>query len=171
MAPVEWYEHAASAVGSIVTAAALIAGGIWAFWRYVVQSERYPHIETAAEIEVIGLQAGHRIVEVRAVLTNRGKVEHKIEKFDFDLNALFKSDLIETAECWGGQVDFPHRVADGSFLPGHFSYFALGPGLTGRYSFIARVPEEATFLMLHCAFRYSDSRGLSHSMEKTIKLT
>jgi hypothetical protein len=170
MAPVEWYQNAASAIASIATALALVAGGLWAFWKYVVQSERYPHIETSAEIEVIGLQAGHMIVELRAVLTNKGKVEHKIEKFGFDLNALFKTDPVGIAEKWGGQVDFPHRIAEGSFLPSHFSYFALGPGLTGRYSFIARVPAEASFLMLHCWFKYSDRRGLSHSMEKTVEL-
>jgi hypothetical protein len=167
---IDWYQNAASAVEAVVTAIALLAGGVWAFWRYQLQGEKYPHIETLAEIEPIGVQGGYWIVEVRAVLANKGKVEQKIKKFEFDLNGILESDSVGTAARWSNQVHFPHEFARGSFLPADYEYFALGPGVTGRYSFVTRAPENTTFLMLHCYFDYANRRGMSHSMEKTIAL-
>jgi hypothetical protein len=73
------------------------------------------------------------IVEFAGVLENKGKVRHKIAKFDFDVNALFFDDPVETRDEWGGQVHFPHKIIEGSFLPKHFKYFFIDPGVKARY--------------------------------------
>lgn len=164
------FKDLASAFQSVVTPIALIAGGLWAYRKYVVEDAKYPHIQTSAEISFLGRQGNHLIVELKAVLENKGKVQHKIGDFGFDLNALFVDDPATTEQRWGGQVHFPHEVAKGSFKPESFAYFVLGPGVTGKYSYIARVPLKATFLILHCWFEYSDDRGYSHSMETTVKV-
>lgn len=158
----------ASIFQSFVTPIGLMAAGLWAYRRYVLEDSKYPHIETSAEIEFVGRQDSHWIVELKAILVNKGKVQHKIEKFGFDLNAINSGDKVETRQKWGDQVDFPHEVARGSFLPKSFRYFVIGPSVTAKYSHIARVPKEASFLILHCWFDYSDDRGFSHTMEKTV---
>jgi hypothetical protein len=155
---------------SLMTGLGVIAAGAWAYHRYILEENRYPHIETSAEIAPIGKKDGYWIVELQAILVNKGKVQHKIEKFGFDLNALYASDTVNTSKKWGNQVDFPHEVAKGSFIPKTFEYFVIGPGVTSKYSYVARVPREATFLILHCWFEYSDGRGYSHTMEKTINV-
>jgi hypothetical protein len=160
----------AAALQSVVTAFAFIVGGIWAYRRYVVEEANYPHLETSAEIEFIGNQGDFWIAELRAVLHNKGRVQHKIEEFGFDLNALLSDDQVDIEKKWGGQVNFPHEIAKGSFLPKSFSYFVVGPNVVAKYSYVARVPKQATFLILHCWFTYSDGRGFSHTMEKTVRV-
>lgn len=154
-------------VQSLVTATALIIGGIWAYRRYVVEENRFPHLETSAEIDFVGLHGDYWIVELRAVLNNKGKVQHKIEKFGFDLKALFSGDSVNASSEWGGQIGFPHEIAKGSLLPESFAYFAIGPGVTAKYSFVTCVPKHATHVILHCWFDYCDGRGYSHTMEST----
>lgn len=155
---------------SIVTPAALIIGGVWAYRRYFLEATNYPHLQTSAEINFIGEQEGFWIVEVIAILENKGKVQHQIKTFRFDLNAIFSGEKIETSQEWGGQVNFPQPVAEGSFIPEQFMYFIVGPSVTAKYSYVARVPRNATFLILHCWFKYSDDRGYSHTMEKTVRV-
>lgn len=157
-----------SILQAVVTTVAIVVGGWWTYLKFGWQLERYAHIETAAEIEFIGRQGNSWIVEVRAVLTNKGKVEHRIANLAFDLVALRSEDPVATdPERWGGQVDFPHEVARGSFLRSDLDFFSLGPGLTAKYSYVANAPANTTFLMLHCWFDYIDGRGLHHSMERT----
>ena len=160
----------ASIVQSLITPLALIAGGIWAYRRYVVEESRFPHIETSAEINFVGIHGDYWIVELRAILNNKGKVQHKIEKFGFDLNALFSDDRVSPSPSWGGQIDFPHEIACGSLLPESFLYFVIGPGVTAKYSFVTRVPKHATHVILHCWFDYCDRRGYSHTMESTARV-
>jgi hypothetical protein len=155
---------------SIITPTALIIGGLWAYRRYGVEAKNLAHIETSADIVFIGQQGDFSIVELLAILNNKGNVQHKIEKFTFDLNALHSDDPIEVSDRWGGQVNFPHEIAKGSFLPKSFQYFFVGPSVTAKYSYIARVPKSATYLIFHCRFDYVDRRGSSHTMEKTVRV-
>lgn len=161
------FKDLASIIQSLVTPAGLIIAGIWAYRRYVTEASKYPHIETSAEIDFIGQQGEFWIVELKAVLVNKGKVQHKIERFGFDLNAMYEAEIVRTSDEWGGQVNFPHKAAKGSFLPSSFKYFVIGPSVTAKYSHVTKVPRKATFLILHCWFDYCDDRGFSHSMEKS----
>lgn len=162
------FKDLASIFQSLVTPIGLIVAGVWAYRRYVLEDSKYPHIETSAEIEFIGRQGDFWIVELKAILINKGRVQHKIEKFGFDLNAIYSRSRVDTSDDWGGQVDFPHKEAEGSFLPQSFKYFVIGPSVTAKYSYVAKVPKIASFLILHCWFDYCDDRGFSHTMEKTV---
>jgi hypothetical protein len=74
----------------------------------------------------------------------KGKVRHKIKKFDFYVNALFKDDAVEEREEFGGQVYFPHELLDASFLPKRYNYFFIDPGVKARYSYDGKVTKQAT---------------------------
>jgi len=79
---------------SVATPTALVIAGIWAYKKYVVEGSKYPHIQSSAAMDFIGQQGGYWIVELRAVLENKGKVEHRIADFGFDLNAIFSSEQV-----------------------------------------------------------------------------
>ena len=113
-------------------------------------------------------QKDYWVAEIIATIDNKGKAQHKMNKLEFDLNALFSGEQIETSKKWGGQVNFPHPVVQGSFLPDQYQFFFLDPGTKAKYSYIARIPKEASFIILHCWFNYMDERQYSHTAEKTI---
>jgi hypothetical protein len=131
----------AAAFQSIATPIGLLVAGIWAYRKYVLEESKYPHIQTSADIKFISRQEGHWICELAAILENKGKVQHRIYDLEFDLNALFEDDAVQTSTEWGGQALFPHEIAKGSFKPRGFSYFVIGPGVTARYSYVARPKE------------------------------
>src|SRR5262245_41732546 len=107
----------ASGVQSLVTAASLVIGGIWVYLRYVRQQERYPNLEFTADINFVGPQAGWWIVELVALVENKGKGQHRMNDLVFDLKALRPNDPLELNSIYGNQVDFLHLVAEGSFRP------------------------------------------------------
>lgn len=41
------------------------------------------------------------MIELIALIENKGKAQHRMKDFGFDLNALFTNDKIETKEKWG----------------------------------------------------------------------
>jgi hypothetical protein len=160
----------AAAIQSFATVASFAIGGFWVYRKYVREVEKYPHIESAADLKFIGQQGDFWIVEFAGILENKGKVRHRINSFSFDVNALFADDPIETDHRWGGQVNFPNRIAEGSFLPARYDYFFIDPGVKARYSFNGRVPKQATMLLLHCWFEYVDQPGHGHAAELAVSV-
>lgn len=167
---IETWEKIASIVGAVITSLSIIIAGIWAYRRFIVQQERYPHLNFSADINIIGKQNNEWVVELIACIENKGKVPHKMRNFDFNLNAIYKTDTLKNLDKWGGQVDFEHPITKGSFLPQHMSFFFVDPGTEAKYSFITKIPDKASFAILHCQFDYSDLRRYGHAAEKTIQL-
>ena len=154
----------------IATALSFLIGGCWVYRKYIHQQEKYPNVEFSANIDFIGKKSNYWIVEITATIENKGKAQHKMQLFEFDVNALYENDEVNVNVNWGGQVDFPNEVASGSFLPKNYNHFFVDPGTKAKYSYIARIPSEAKFLILHCWFSYMDDRKYRHTAEKTVKV-
>jgi hypothetical protein len=163
------FKDLAGGIQSLVTALALIIGGFWTYRRFVNQREEYPFIEFTADILPIGKQGDWWIVELIAQIENKGKVQHQIKDFDFDLVALSVGDAITTNDEWGGQVDFTNRIARGSWIPKRMEFFFIDPGVKAKYSYLTRVPSSTSFLNLHARFNYTHQKA-SHTAERTIEL-
>jgi hypothetical protein len=157
-------------IKSWITPLAAIVAGAWVLWRLILAKEMFPNIEFTADINVVGRQEGFHVVELIAFIENKGKAQHRMNSFEFDLSALYLGELVACEERWGGQVNFPHEISRGSFLPKQRKFFFVDPGTKAKYSYIARVPVEATFLVLHCNFRYTRRRKQGHTAEKTVWL-
>jgi len=164
------YNELASTIQAIFTSLSIVIGGSWVFYRFVLQQERYPNINFTTDINIIGEQGAYWIVELTATIDNKGKAQHKMSKIGFDLNALFDDDPVLSDEKWGGQIDFPHRLIWGSYLPKHQAYFFVDPGTQAKYSFLTKVPLNSSYLILHSNFIYSNRKNKMHTAEKTIKV-
>jgi len=164
----EEFNHLAGGIESIATVLALAAAGYWAFRRFVKQREDFPYIEFIADIVPIGTQGDWRIVELISYIENKSKVQHRMGDFCFDLFALNAGDEVKISDDFGKQVHFPNKVVRGSWLPEGTDFFFVEPGVRAKYSFIPRVPGQATFVILYSRFNYPDGET-SHSAERTIQ--
>jgi hypothetical protein len=164
---IEHFQQFAGGVQSSLGAIAVIIGGIWTYQRFIRQRDDYPHIEFSVDINFVGEQDGFWLTELIARFENKGKVQHRISDFKFDLFALYAEDKIVSADEFGGQVFFPHKVIAGSWLPKKWEYTFIDPGVSTHYSFVASVPKEMTYVILHGWFQYPNGRE-SHSAEMTI---
>jgi hypothetical protein len=166
----EDWQILAQAVQSIITAISIVVAGIWAYRRFIVQQEKYPNINFTADINLIGKQNDEWLVELIALIENKGKAQHKMMNLNFDLNVIYDNENLITSDKWGGQVDFKHQVAKGSFLPGNMTLFFIDPGTTAKYSYISKLPQQTSYAILHCTFNYVGRKDYGHTAEKTIKV-
>ncbi len=167
---IDKWKDVAATIQSFATALSIFIGGLWVYRKYIRQVENYPNIEFSAELNFIGKQSDWWIVELVALVENKGKVQHRMSELRFDLNAIYEGEAVEVSQQWGGQVDFNHAVTQGSFLPQRFKFFFVDPGVKAKYSYVARIPKQANFAILHCWFNYSDPRKLGHTAEKTVRI-
>ena len=166
----EEFKNLSAGLQSVATAISFIIGGIWVYQRYIRQQERYPNLNFTADINVIGKQGEYWIVELIALIENKGKAQHKMERFEFDVYGVNKMDKLVDDEKFGGQVNFSHFIKKGSFLPKKWNYFFVDPGTAAKYSFLSRIPEDISFIVLHSSFVYNGRNNAGHTAEKTISL-
>ena len=91
----------------------LIVGGIWAYRKFILQQERYPHIETSADVYFIGKHEAYWVIELIAWVENKGTAQHRMSTFEFDLYHLMTEDPLQEDERFGGQTVFPHLTKKG----------------------------------------------------------
>lgn len=163
----EAFNNLTGSLESLATIAALSVGAYWTYQRFIKQRENFAFIEFTVDIAFVGRQGDWWIVELLANLENKGKVQHRFSDLSFDLASLSIGEGLERSDEFNGQACFPGTVAKGPWIPTG-SYF-IEPGIKAMYTYVARVPANAAFLMLHGNFTYTDQQA-RHSAEKTVKM-
>ncbi len=161
----EGFNSIAGGAESIATMLALVIGAYWTYTRFIKQRENFAFLEFTADMHFVGQQDGKWIVELIAYLENKGKVQHQFSDLSFELAALFRGDTLESSQDFGGQALFPHQISKGPWIPAG-KYF-IEPGVKAKYSYIAHIPAETTYLMLHGHFTYKDQAAW-HTAERTL---
>jgi len=154
---------------SLVTISAIIIGGIWTYNNFIHQRQNKALIDFTVDVVFHQFQEGYWIVELVGIIENKGKVQNKIYNFNFDLASIDHNQPVNLNPEYGNQVNFPNIISEGSFLPKRSEYFFNEPGLTNKYSFLAKVPKSASVIIMHSWFSYSDGKH-SHSAEITKKV-
>jgi hypothetical protein len=169
LSPLQETELFFKIIASVATTIALLIAAAWAYFRFVRQRENYPFIDFTVDMAFHKKIGKWWIVELIAFIENKGKVQHKLEIFKFDLFSLNESDEITTSEDIGGQVYFPNKLAESSFLPKESKYFFIEPGSKNKYSYVTRIPVNAEIVILHSWFNYLDGKHW-HTAEATFKV-
>ena len=158
------------ATDAIITVLAAVVGGIWAIVKVRKRREHAPRISFDVDINLVGIQNDHWLVELVANVNNRGLVRHEIKEFTFDLRGLFEGDTLEDgSDKINNQTVIPYLLKEGAWLPSGWRYTFIEPSLETRYSFITSVPTRATFLLLHGRFDYDGATSF-HTADCLIRV-
>ncbi|MER6425774.1 hypothetical protein [Streptomyces sp. NPDC001137] len=130
--------------------------------RLVQQREHAERIDFGVEVRFVSVHGDTWLVELAAMLDNKGQVQYATSHLTFELRCVYPEDPLITGADIGGQVLIPHVLITGSWLPQGWVATLIEPGLTTRYSFVASVPRSATAVLLHGAFRYRAGNDASH---------
>lgn len=163
MTPTEFKDLAAG-VSSFTPALAVTVGGVWALLRFIRTREAHPKIEFNVDVNFVRLQGDFWIVEAVANIENKGLVRHRTPKFTFSIRYLTAADLVEPDARFG--VRLPHSAAKGSWLPDDWDKSFVEPGVHTRYSAPARIPKEATTILIHGKFHYENDEW--HTADKLL---
>jgi len=157
-------------IGKGVTVVAAIAGGWWAFEKWRKRDEHFPRMFFEVSANFLGKQNSQWVVEVVAVLENKGVVPLKIKSFGFVLRGLRASSPLERGDqSIRGQLLFPDVLAEGPFVPTSWAYSFVYPGVKTEYNFVTAIPVDVSFVRVQGDFEYIPS-GRSHHAAKILKV-
>jgi hypothetical protein len=150
MTPQEW-KDATAGIQSVVTALAILGGGVWALARFWREREGAPRIQFDTTARFVGRKDEQWLVELLATLENRGKIRQRIEKFTFRVTCATTTDEMVGVSV----VPFQHECASGSWISKDWSYTFVEPGVKQSYSVVVMVPASSGFLHIGARFDYT----------------
>ena len=158
-------------IGSKVIAfATLVAGTVWGISKYVRRDEHFPRIAFEVTARFVGQHGGRVLVEVLAVLENKGVVPVKIKDLQFKLRGVLEDDVLQDGdESIRGQTRIPHELGAGTFVPEHWDYTFIYPGVETEYNYITTLDADVRFVRVEGSFSY-DREGASHHAAKLLRV-
>jgi hypothetical protein len=162
--------HLFEFIGKAVSAMAALAGGWWAFEKWRRRDEHFPRVYFEVTVKFIGSKDGQIVLELLASLENKGVVPLKIKHFAFKLLGLKEADpLSRGGPDVRGQLQFPHLLEEGYFVPPDWDYSLIYPGVKTEYDFVTSIPADVLFVRMQGDFEYLQT-GASHHAAKVLKV-
>ena len=153
---------------SVAALVVLVLGAFWGYFKWRKRREHAPRLEFTVDVNFVGLHKGQWLVEVLALVDNKGLVQHRIREFSFDLRTLDVNDPIEEGEKEiNYQTRIPRKVKEAAWIPRDWESTFIEPGLKTRYSYVVAVPRTAKFVLVHGKFDYG-RKGLFHTSDKLV---
>jgi hypothetical protein len=164
-------------IKNILTSLAILIGGIWTFWRFVLQREGNAKIQFDLDLRVIGILKNEYIIEIIAIVENKGTVRHYVNDFKFDLLYLSdKHEIVDGDERINHQLLFEKKIEKRYWIPPLWYTSFIDAGVIQKYTYVSHLPVDAVFATIYAQFKYpSFSRYFPlfrsfHTSQKTFKL-
>jgi len=160
---------------------AIIIGGLWVFWKFILNRESESKIEINLELNILGATRNEYILEINANLTNKGLVRHIVKNFSFELRYLLESDPIKKGdEMIDFQLLFPNSVLPETrqWVSREWYKAFVDAGVTRKFTYITYLPIKASYALLltrfdqpyQRKFMSNEKRILRVAAQKGIKL-
>ena len=143
------------------------------------------------ECKVLGPQAGHYILDISAILHNKGLVRLVIDSLRLKIRGIEQEQNIELFEEYSDEgaknliAEFPAELVNANMLQAlkieneskninsenqmEKGYF-VEPGVEQRFSYIARIPERISFVLIRAQFEYDRKQNSKRLSEHTAQI-
>lgn len=156
---------------NILTSIAILIGGGWTFWRFILQREGHSKIQFNVDFRVIGIHKAKYIVEVVAVVENKGLVRQYVNDFRFDLLYLSENqEVVEGDHRINNQVLFEKVINKRYWIPPDWNYSFIDAGIVQHYTYTTSLPLDAKFALVFGHFKYPDGKDDFHTAQKTFHI-
>jgi len=159
-----------------VESVAVLLGGAWALWRFVLQRDLYSRIEFSLDATLLGRFGDEVMVELAAIVTNRGAVRHRLPAatFTFSLHVLPEGAVLQlaTEKKLNGMVLFPPALIEKrTWIPVSWEYGLVAAGASQRFTHVTKLPSTTACILLFSRFRYSDRSSEFHTCQKVFSIS
>lgn len=143
-------------VESGVKVAAIIIGGGWTYWKFVIQRANEPATDLDLDVNFVGKQDAKWIIEITVTLENKSQVRLRYQEFQITARYLLRGDKVEDGEGQklNYQLSAPRtiddRIGDKKRFFSNVEY--INPKQVFRQRYITYIPGDAAFLWIQTKF-------------------
>jgi len=155
----------------VLTGLAILIGGCWTFWRFVLQREGNAKIQFDVDLQVTGIHRSSYIVEIIATVENKGLVRHYVNDFSFKILHLTEQhDIKDGGENINNQLLFEKIIDKRYWIPPKWVDSFIDAGVVQHYTYVTHLPAHTKFALVYAKFKYPDKKSEFHTAQRVFKL-
>jgi len=149
----EW-KDVASLAQAFATGLSLFVAASWVYYRYVRNAENRSNVGMKCEIKHVGILQNTHVVQVTAVIENRGKVPYTIHALELKLRAIHEGTvpILKRGSTGRNHLDFGEPEYVGSFI-GENWRTVVDPGIVSNLHQVVSIPTTARLLHAFVSLR------------------
>jgi hypothetical protein len=151
-----------SELSSIVTTFAILLAGAWTLYRFGISRERYPKLQFDLALRHLGTFRDKNVVELVAVITNKGITRQRINDFKFNVLVFEKEMPFDQTD---GRIEkrLKFKVLEKELHWDHPEHkpFVDG-GMRREFTYVTALDQDIRFVMIYSKFK-EEKRGLFSS--------
>jgi hypothetical protein len=154
-----------------IATSALIIGGAWTLYHFFITRARHPKLEIDLEFKTLGKSGSNYIVELAALITNKGLTRQHIHNFTFNVLTYGDGMEFKTNAELRYQLYFKKRLVDMQWVkPDHRQF--VDAGITRRFTHVTVLPADTRYVMVYSKFHniYKDYTPPSEEKELDVSL-
>lgn len=168
---------------SIITLIAIILAGAWTLYRFGIAREQYPKLQFELQLNKLGTSRDKEIVELIAIITNKGIARQYIKGFRFNIltfddNTPF--DMSDTRIEKRLKFNKLNKGIDGeskgelNWIDSKYPVFVDG-GIAREFRYVTAIDKDVCFVMIYSKFdheskQFGIDRSEHYRLSKTFAL-
>jgi hypothetical protein len=163
-----------SSLPGIISTVALVAAGLWAFFRVRVERSHTPHIELDIDCNLYGPEGDYYIAEVIIIVNNRGLVRQDFHSMILKVRAITEDTELHLKTIYGEQrLEAPDKLLEVEVIKKAETenYLFVEPGVKHMITYSTKLPvknnetqKKIKYLLLRSKFYYHPKKP--HSVER-----
>ncbi len=148
-----------SDLSSLVTIIAIVIAGIWTLYRFGISRERYPKLQFDLDLRHLGDSGDKNIVELVAVITNKGITRQYIHDFKFNMLVFNENMPLDMSdEKIEKRLKFKELEKGLNWDDPKHTPFVDG-GMRREFTYVTALDKEVRLVMIYSKFK-EIKRGL-----------
>jgi hypothetical protein len=153
-------------ISSLVTVTAIILAGAWTLFRFGIGREQYPKLQFDLKLKQLGDSREKHIVELIAVITNKGIARQYIHDFRFnilvfdDTTPFDMSDTKIERRLKFNKINSapdPESKGELKWIDSKYPVFVDG-GITREFRYVTALDKGVRFVMIYSKFDHESKR-------------
>ena len=159
-------KHLLKYVLPIIQTVVVVAGAIWAYFRFFREGTHNPRVQFSVDCEFLGPQNGRYVAAFTITAKNCGHIEQHFREIRIRVRGIEAGADLSTWETRPPLLEFPMEEFETyNIVPRRSQYFFVRPSVEQQFSFVTSVPENWKFILARATFKYERTSEI-HTAEK-----
>jgi hypothetical protein len=165
-------------IQSLITITAIILAGAWSLYRFGISREQYPKLQFELQLNKLGMSRDKQIIELIAVITNKGIARQYIKGFrfniltfddetPFDMSDQKIEKRLKFNKLNKGTEDSKGEL---SWIDSHYPVFVDG-GISREFRYVTALDKDVRFVMIYSKFDHEDKRWFTKNQAEHYRLS
>lgn len=154
----------------VIKIALVVIAAIFTYYKFFREGTHRQRIEFDIDFQNLGVKKLDRIIEIGALVENKGNVEQKFNSMRLRIRGINSESELTELKDHKPRLAFPLGANTmREMIPKKYNYFFVRPGVKQRFPIAIKIPKDWTHIQVKITFKYKGTTDI-HVSERAFQI-